>query len=62
MQCVLCEGETAPRLVRTDMVLRGQRVWLLDIPADVCKGCGEPYFELAIYEEMEREALERLTG
>jgi YgiT-type zinc finger domain-containing protein len=58
MQCVLCDGVTAPRLIKTDMVVRGQRVWLLDVPADVCQNCGEPYFEMAIYDQMEREARE----
>jgi YgiT-type zinc finger domain-containing protein len=61
MQCVLCDGQTVPRLIKTDMVLRGQRVWLLDVPADVCQACGEPYFEMAIYEQMEREAREQLA-
>lgn len=61
MQCVLCDGQTVPRLIKTDMVVRGQRVWLLDVPADVCQACGEPYFEMAIYEQMEREAREQLA-
>lgn len=59
MQCVLCDGQTVPRLVKTDLVVGGQRVWLLDVPADVCEGCGEAYFELAIFDEMEREARAR---
>lgn len=62
MHCVLCGGRTEPRLVKTDMWVGSQRVWLLDVPADVCLACGEPYFELAIYDQMEREALERAAG
>lgn len=56
MHCVLCEGETAVQLVTTDLVFKGERFWLVDIPAEVCRTCQEPYFEMAIYDEMEREA------
>ena len=58
MQCVLCGGQTEPRLVRTDMLVGGQRVWLVDVPADVCRSCHEPYFEMAIYEQMVQDARE----
>ena len=61
MHCVLCGGQTEPHLVNTDLALHGQRIWLLDVPADVCQSCGEPYFEMAIYEQMESEARAKLT-
>ena len=61
MNCVICGAITLPRLVKTDIVVHGRRVWLADIPADVCCGCGEPYFEMANYDQMEREAREQIT-
>lgn len=56
MHCVLCGAATRVQLVSTDLVYRGERFWLVDIPAEVCTGCDEPYYEMAIYDEMEREA------
>lgn len=56
MQCVLCGGCTAVQLVETDFALEGERFWLVDVPAEVCQACSEPYFELAVYDEMAREA------
>jgi YgiT-type zinc finger domain-containing protein len=56
MHCVLCGGDTQVQLVTTDLMFRGERFWLVDIPAEVCVSCQEPYFEMAIYDEMEREA------
>lgn len=56
MHCVLCGGDTEIRLITTDMTHRGERFMLVDVPAEVCVMCHEPYFEMAIYDEMEREA------
>lgn len=56
MHCVLCGGATRVRLIQTDMTYHGERFMLVDIPAEVCEACDEPYFEMAIYDEMEREA------
>ena len=59
MQCVLCGGPTAVRLVTAEMVHRGTTYVMRDVPAEVCERCGEPYFELATYDEMAAEAAER---
>jgi YgiT-type zinc finger domain-containing protein len=61
MDCVLCGGRTEVRLIDTHMTVRGRRIELKDVPADVCRQCGEPYFEMAIYEQMERDARERAS-
>ena len=56
MECVLCAGATEPRLVETAFAVGKSIVPLLDVTADVCSACGEIYYELAIYEAMERDA------
>ncbi|MFP5501067.1 MAG: YgiT-type zinc finger protein, partial [Candidatus Sericytochromatia bacterium] len=44
MHCVLCGGATRVRLIQTDMTYQGERFMLVDIPAEVCEACDEPYF------------------
>ncbi len=56
MQCVICGGATAPRLIETEWVHRGRAFKLHDVPADVCTQCGEPYFELVTVDCMRLEA------
>ena len=56
MYCVLCGGNTSVQLIKTDYEFRGERYWLIDVPAEVCETCQEPYFEMAVHDEMHREA------
>lgn len=58
MQCVLCQGETEARLIDTFMKVGQRLIPIKDVPADVCTTCGEPYFELAVYDQMEHDARE----
>lgn len=56
MHCVLCGETLVPRLVSTDASFAGQTYQIPDVPAEVCLGCGEPYFELAVVDDLEDEA------
>lgn len=62
MHCVLCGDAAVPRLVTTDMTHRGMTFLIPDVPAEVCMGCGEPYFELAVIDELQAEAAARWRG
>lgn len=57
MKCVICKhGETAPGLV-TVTLQRGETVVIMrDVPADVCRSCGEYYLDEAVAAKVYREA------
>ena len=62
MQCVLCGGVAVPRLVTTDVAHRGVTFLIPDVPAEVCEACGEPYFEMAVLDDLHAEAAARWGG
>lgn len=57
MKCVICKhGETAPGQV-TVTLERGQTVVIMrDVPAEVCRNCGEYYLDEVVASKVYREA------
>lgn len=56
MKCVLCKtGETQPGTV-TVTLERNQTVVVKDVPADVCRNCGEYYLSQPVTERIYGQA------
>lgn len=57
MKCVICKhGETAPGMV-TVTLQRGSTVVIMrEVPAAVCRNCGEYYLDEAVAAKVYREA------
>jgi len=47
MKCMYCQGETERATAPFHIDRKGVHLSLDDVPAWVCKQCGEPYFEEA---------------
>jgi YgiT-type zinc finger domain-containing protein len=49
MNCVICKtGETQPGRVTVTLERAGTVVLILDVPAEVCRNCGEYYLDDAV--------------
>jgi YgiT-type zinc finger domain-containing protein len=58
-QCELCDGELEQRRVLARFRLQGETIYIENVPAGVCKHCGEQYFDAAVYKQMEKIAQQR---
>lgn len=57
MKCVICKhGETAPGPVTVTLQRGATVVIMRDVPADVCRNCGEYYLDEPIATKVYREA------
>lgn len=57
MKCVICKhGETAPGLVTVTLQRGGTVVIMREVPAAVCRNCGEYYLDEAVAAKVYREA------
>jgi YgiT-type zinc finger domain-containing protein len=46
MRCVICKaGDTAPGKVAVTLERRGTMVTVPDVPAEICRNCGEYYLD-----------------
>ncbi|CAG0965449.1 hypothetical protein ANRL3_01155 [Anaerolineae bacterium] len=55
--CSFCEGELADALVQHPYRWAGKIYLFENVPAQVCRQCGEKYFDALIVEVMERVVL-----
>ena len=54
MQCEFCGGTTEQRRVRKQHWLQKNLYLLEDVPAEVCRECGERYFHAQILDRIDR--------
>jgi YgiT-type zinc finger domain-containing protein len=54
MKCSFCDGELEERLVQHEYRWEGNLFVFEDVPARVCRQCGEKYFDAAVVKAMER--------
>jgi YgiT-type zinc finger domain-containing protein len=49
MKCVICKtGDVSPGAATFTLERGGHTYVLRDVPAEVCKQCGEPYFDAEV--------------
>ena len=60
MTCNFCDGELEERLVQHEYRWEGNLFVFEDVPAHVCRQCGEKYFDAAVVKAMERAVLGQL--
>ena len=58
-QCEFCNGEMEPRRILARFRYKGQTIYIEDVPAWVCKKCGEEYFDAPVYKRLEEIARQR---
>ena len=59
--CSFCSGELEERLVQHEYRWEGELFIYEDVPARVCRQCGERYFDAEVVKAMERAVLCRLA-
>ncbi len=60
-QCSFCSGELEERVVQHEYRWEGKLFVFEDVPAHVCRQCGEKYFEANVVKAMERAVREQLV-
>jgi YgiT-type zinc finger domain-containing protein len=60
MTCSFCGGELEERLVQHEYRWEGKLFVFEDVPARVCRQCGEKYFDAQVVKAMERAVLHQL--
>jgi YgiT-type zinc finger domain-containing protein len=66
-KCFFCKGKLTEEKVNVDFRWGKDLIVIEDVPATVCRQCGEKYFDAQVYREMERlvkarvKPLKRLT-
>jgi YgiT-type zinc finger domain-containing protein len=60
MACRFCEGELEERRVQHEYRWEGKLFVFEDVPARVCRQCGEQYFDALVVKAMEQAVLEQL--
>ena len=58
--CSFCSGELEERLVQHEYHWKGKLFVFEDVPARVCRQCGEKYFDAKVVKSMERAVLDQL--
>ena len=56
-QCSFCSGELQDRLVKHEYRWEGKLFVFEDVPAQVCRQCGEKYFDARVVKAMEKVVL-----
>jgi len=59
MSCSFCEGELEERTVQHTYRWEGELFVFEEVPARVCRQCGEKYFDAQVVKAMERAVLSR---
>lgn len=59
--CSFCGGELEERLVQHEYRWEGSLFIFEDVPAAVCRQCGEKYFDAQVVKAMEKAVLEKLN-
>jgi YgiT-type zinc finger domain-containing protein len=60
MPCSFCDGQLEERLVQHEYRWEGKLFVFEDVPARVCRQCGEKYFDAKVVKAMERAILNQL--
>lgn len=58
-QCEFCDGEMEQRRVLACFRYKGHTIYVENVPAWVCKHCGEQYFDAPVYKRLEGIARQR---
>ena len=58
--CSFCGGELEDRLIQHEYRWEGELFVFEDVPARVCRQCGERYFDAKVVKAMERAVLDRM--
>jgi len=53
-QCYFCRGKVEPSKVDVDFRWGRKLKVIRNVPAGVCRQCGERYFDAAVYKDMEK--------
>jgi len=59
-KCFFCKGKVVQEKVNVDFRWGKDLIVIEDVPARVCRQCGEKYFDAEVYKEMERLAKGRI--
>lgn len=63
MDCVFCKtGKTAPGTTTVTLDRQGTVLVIRNVPADVCRQCGEAYLATDVAEEVSRRADEAVKN
>ena len=54
--CEFCEGKIGFRPIRVRFHFKGKTIYIDNVPAGVCAGCGEQYFDAPVYKRLEEIA------
>lgn len=54
MKCFMCKGETEKKLVNYLLDIDNKIIIIKEVPANVCKQCGEKYFDDDVMENLEK--------
>ena len=58
-KCELCDGDLQERLVLARFRYKNDTIYVENVPAWVCKQCGEQYFDAPVYKRLELIAQHR---
>jgi YgiT-type zinc finger domain-containing protein len=58
--CSFCDGELEERIVQYEYRWGDKLFVFEDVPARVCRQCGEQYFDAKVVKAMERAVLNRM--
>jgi len=59
-KCFFCKGKVAQEKVNVDFRWGENLIVIEDVPARVCRQCGEKYFDAEVYRDMEKLAKGRM--
>ena len=54
MKCFMCKGETEKKLVNYLVDIDNTIIIIKEVPANVCKQCGERYFDNDVMKNLEK--------
>lgn len=57
--CEYCDGQVELRTIQARFHYKGSTVYVDNVPAWVCKKCGEQYFDAPVYKRLEEIARHR---
>lgn len=58
-QCEYCEGEMEERVILARFRYKGATIYVENVPAWVCRHCGEIYYDAPVYKRLETIAANR---
>ena len=58
-RCEFCDGSMEQQRILARFRFKGETIYIENVPAWVCKHCGEQYFDAPVYKQMEKIAQQR---